>query len=388
MMRKFGIPALAVIGLLVGFLAVKRASHKYVSVPPVVAPVGNPFENSIAASGIVEPASRSIGLSPETGGLVTAILVQWNQQVRKGQRLLVLDPTAIDSQIRQAQANVLVGQAQLQEAEANLAKLKSPPRAIDRPAYVAAVAAARADYRLALGRWKRVKPAIDTKAFSSDDLANRRYAWLAAQADLAKASAALAAFNAGTWSRDIAIGESEVVAARATVVARQADLDALKTQRGLLTVRSPIAGTVLKINTRIGQYVAAASFANLTNNPQSAPLIIGDIRHLNVRLQIDQEDASRFVPGQPAVCFVRGMPHTSIGLTFVRIDPFVLPKQDLTGAPTEQVETRVLQVVFRLKRPSFPVYVGQQVDAFLKTPYNSRQSGHGTWAAKPERSLP
>ena len=117
-------------------------------------------------------------------------------------------------------------------------------------------------------------------------------------------------------------------------------------------------------------------------------LIVGDVPHLNVRLQIDQEDASRFVPGQSAVCFVRGMPHTPISLTFVRIDPRVLPKQNLAGAPTEQVEIRALQVVFRLKKPPFPVYVGQQVDAFLKTTYNSRQSGEGTSAARPERSLP
>ncbi len=370
MIRKYGIPVLAVLGLLAGLLAVKRASHHYVSVPPVVTPVGNPFAHAIAASGIIEPVGRAIGISPEVGGLVTAILVKWNQNVHRGQPLMQLDPTTVNAQIARARAAELSAEAEVLQAVAALKKLTAAPRAVDRPALLAAVAAAQAGERLAKGRWLRVQPAIGTHVFSADDLANRHYAWLAAKAELQKARAALAEFDAGSWRRDISIARAAVAAAQAVVMERHADLNLLRVQRGLLTVRSPINGTVLKINTRVGQYAGAASAVDLTNNPRTAPLIIGDIRRLNVRLQVDQEDASRFVPGRPAVCFVRGMTRTPIRLTFVRIDPFVLPKQDLTGSPTEQVETRVLQVIFRLGRRPFPVYVGQQVDAFLEVPHN------------------
>jgi hypothetical protein len=44
----------------------------------------------------------------------------------------------------------------------------------------------------------------------------------------------------------------------------------------------------------------------------------------------------------------------------------VIPKVSLTGASTERVDTRVLQVIFKLKAPEGkPIYVGQQVDVFI-----------------------
>ena len=116
----------------------------------------------------------------------------------------------------------------------------------------------------------------------------------------------------------------------------------------------------------MGQFADTTAVDNLTDNPQLAALILGDIRHLNVRLQIDQEDASRFNPAEAAMCFVRGMTRQQVPLTFVRIEPYVVPKQNLTGAPTEQVDTRVLPVVYRMGSAPFPLYVGQQVDAFIK----------------------
>jgi len=56
-------------------------------------------------------------------------------------------------------------------------------------------------------------------------------------------------------------------------------------------------------------------------------------------------------------------------LEFVRVEPYVIPKMSLTGASTERVDTRVLQVIFSMKKPtSPPVYVGQQVDVFIDAP--------------------
>jgi hypothetical protein len=43
-----------------------------------------------------------------------------------------------------------------------------------------------------------------------------------------------------------------------------------------------------------------------------------------------------------------------------------VPKTSLTGASTERVDTRVLQVIFSFAPPKdYPVYVGQQIDAFI-----------------------
>ena len=55
-----------------------------------------------------------------------------------------------------------------------------------------------------------------------------------------------------------------------------------------------------------------------------------------------------------------------IPLTFVRIEPYIVPKRSLTGESTERVDTRVLQIIFRFDLPQIPVYVGQQMDVFIE----------------------
>ena len=52
-------------------------------------------------------------------------------------------------------------------------------------------------------------------------------------------------------------------------------------------------------------------------------------------------------------------------LSFVRLEPFVVPKRSLTGENTELVDTRVLQVIYEAADDRLPLYVGQQVDVFL-----------------------
>jgi hypothetical protein len=67
-----------------------------------------------------------------------------------------------------------------------------------------------------------------------------------------------------------------------------------------------------------------------------------------------------------AIAFIKGNSERAIELTFVRIEPYVIPKVSLTGSSTERVDTRVLQVIYSLKRPiDQPLYVGQQVDVFI-----------------------
>jgi hypothetical protein len=66
---------------------------------------------------------------------------------------------------------------------------------------------------------------------------------------------------------------------------------------------------------------------------------------------------------------LKGDPSVAFPLEFVRVEPYIIPKVSLTGAGTERVDTRVLQVIFSLERPENPpIYVGQQVDVFIDAP--------------------
>lgn len=69
-----------------------------------------------------------------------------------------------------------------------------------------------------------------------------------------------------------------------------------------------------------------------------------------------------------ATGFLRGRPEIKTPLTFVRFEPFVLPKKSLTGDSTERVDTRVLQVIFSFPRGDLPLFVGQQMDVWIEAP--------------------
>ena len=63
---------------------------------------------------------------------------------------------------------------------------------------------------------------------------------------------------------------------------------------------------------------------------------------------------------------MRGDPRQEFRLSFVRVEPYVIPKKSLTGDNTERVDTRVLQVIYALETKDRPVYVGQQMDVFIE----------------------
>ena len=46
------------------------------------------------------------------------------------------------------------------------------------------------------------------------------------------------------------------------------------------------------------------------------------------------------------------------------------PKKSLTGDSSERVDTRVLQVIYRVEDAALPVYVGQLMDVFIEASHN------------------
>lgn len=151
---------------------------------------------------------------------------------------------------------------------------------------------------------------------------------------------------------DVALAEAQLAAARAAVAQTEALLERL-------TVRAPLAGTVLQVNVRAGEFVNVLSSV--------APVVMGDIDFVQVRADIDEQLAPRVRAGAQAIGYLKGDTEHPIELTFVRIEPFVIPKRSLTGASTERVDTRVLQVIYRFPNPpERRAYVGQQMDLYIQ----------------------
>ena len=97
------------------------------------------------------------------------------------------------------------------------------------------------------------------------------------------------------------------------------------------------------------------------------PIVLGDLTSLQVRADVDEQNAMRIKPGQKATAYLKSDASKAFPLQFERIEPYVIPKVSLTGASTERVDTRVLQIIYRLKVPEgTSLYVGQQVDVFIE----------------------
>lgn len=193
-----------------------------------------------------------------------------------------------------------------------------------------------------------------------------------AEAAFQNAQAHVARLNRITDKR--AVSEEELQERKAELDGSRAALDAatayLKTLQTLLelhTVRAPVNGTILTMDIRTGEYAP-------TGTPSTPLMRIGNIHPLHLRVDIDENDAWRVVPHAKAIAYVRGNPSLSFPLSFVRIEPYIRPKQSLTGGSLERVDTRVLQVIYSFEPEDKPVYSGQQMDVFIEAPRHSPTS--------------
>ena len=60
----------------------------------------------------------------------------------------------------------------------------------------------------------------------------------------------------------------------------------------------------------------------------------------------------------------RGAADVQVKAKFVRAEPQVVPKRQLTNSAAERVDVRVLQIIYRLPDDD-RFRVGQQIDAFI-----------------------
>ncbi|MFM9958575.1 MAG: HlyD family secretion protein, partial [Phycisphaerales bacterium] len=208
----------------------------------------------------------------------------------------------------------------------------------------------------------RIMEAVeDPRAVSRDDISRRRFAVPIAEARLREAEADLSLLRAGAWAPDIAIAQAAIDTATAQV-------EQVKTDVERLTVRAPVDGKVLQSNIRVGEFAQAGAL--------STPLILfGNTDTLHVRVDIDENDAWRLRTSAAAMAYVRGNTSISTPLSFVRVEPYVVPKRSLTGESTERVDTRVLQVLYAFDPRSLPVYVGQQMDVYIDAPRETSPGG-------------
>jgi len=342
-MIKYGLPIVAALTLTFSVFAIVKSQPGHVTVAPPSPPPAPVVQGSVGAVGLVEASSENIAVSLPVQGMVTQVYVKAGDRVAKGAKLFSIDD-------RDLQAELGLRRSSLAMAEAKLHKLLQSPRPEEIPPAEAKVKDAEQQYQDADVQLKLIESVRDKRAIRDEDLQRRRIAAKAAEARLDQAKAELALLKAGAWQPDIDIARAEVNEAQHQVNRVEADLE-----RTIVT--APITGQILQLKVRVGEYAPAGQLAQ--------PLILmGATEQLNVRADVDEHDAWRVKSGAGGVASIRGDSSHRYPLRFVRFEPYVIPKKNLTGDSTERVDTRVLQVIFALDR-NVPVYAGQQMDVFI-----------------------
>lgn len=340
---------LPVLALSMGGLGFYHVKHESQSAPPAAPPeypARSPYEDGIAASGVVEARSENIAVGAALSGLVLEVYVPSERVgtvVKAGQALFRVDDRHLKSQLK-------VAEAQLAMADARLEKLQQQPRPEELPPSRAKAQTATANTARLLDQYQRAKRLVGTGAISQEELVARQREYEAATYQEAQAQAEYELLKAGAWKPDLQIAKAEVDEARAQV-------EQVKTEISRATIVAPVDGIVLQVNVRAGERVS--------DMETKALMVMGDLNTYHVRVDIDERDIAHFRSGAPAKAYPRGETAHAIEMRFVRVEPYVVPKKALTGDNTERVDTRVLQVIYAVGNADHPVYVGQQLDVFI-----------------------
>ena len=295
---------------------------------PVTPPSVSPYENFIAAAGIVESASENIGLGTMVSAVVEKILVKKGALVSKGTPLFTLDN-------RQAVADL----------ELRIAQWKASKTALEQ---------AKASLKLAEDEFNLVNALTDKRGVTKDELVTRQ--------------------------DNVVIAKAGVDNAVAQVKAAEAQAHEAQVLVNFYTVYAPIDCEIMQINVHPGEYAAANPLTVSSNSPSSpsqALMLVGNVSSYHVRVDVDENDAWRFKKDEPAVVFLRGNVEYHTELKFEYIEPYVIPKASLTGDSTERVDTRVLQVIYSFNPKAIPVYLGQEVDVYIRADKISPKARYG-----------
>ncbi|MES2252145.1 MAG: HlyD family efflux transporter periplasmic adaptor subunit [Pseudomonadota bacterium] len=269
-------------------------------------PASSPFKHAIAGIGFVEANSRNIDVGTFTSGIVQKIYVKEGDVVEAKAPLFELDT-------RSAILQVTIDEHEIKALEQ-------------------CVEAAKATYGYA------------------EDLHNRDQK-----------------LKDGVKSRsDIKKVEFEFQKALADLNTQKIKLEQARSKHALsmvaldkLIVKAPVAGIILKTYVNEGEYI--------NENTQTPIMTMGNHKPLYVRVQIDENDVWRYEHKAKAVGFLRSNAADGYLLTCVRFEPYAMPKNQLSGNSKELIDTRIIEIVYKIENTHDDVLIGQQMDVFIET---------------------
>ncbi|MDJ0680061.1 MAG: ABC exporter membrane fusion protein [Xenococcaceae cyanobacterium MO_167.B52] len=325
-----------------------------------------PKISTVTALGRLEPSGEIIEVSVSSsanGNRIEELQVSEGEEVKQGEIIAVLDSRdRAEAALRQAEARVTIAQANLArvKAGAKTGEIQAQRAAIARieaerinnlTAQTAMVSRMEAELRNAKIEYKRYQQLFDDGAISESQKDNKKLTLETAQEQLTEAKANLSRTRTAQEQQiaeakailnkiaevrpvDVQVAAAEVKEAQAAVATAKADLDRTY-------IKSPQAGTVIKILTRPGEVVSS----------NDGVVRIGQINQMYAIAEVYESDITKVKIGQKATVNSNALSKALTG-TVEHIGLEIKRQEVVNTDPTANIDAKVVEVKVKLDEAS------------------------------------
>lgn len=353
-----GSSAVVVLALIVVIVSVATRKDQP-EVTTVKIDVRPELRSTVTASGEVRPI-RYIKLTSEVQGRIQEIYVNAGDQVSKGQSLVRIDPTQLQSNqeaqfaatqasindVQSARNGVASAQQGLVVAEAAVSQARQQ------------IVSAEIELKTAERELKRVTNLVEANVLSRSEYDAARDRYDQAKAKLQAQNIAVKEAVERANQQRVAVKEAQtnVKSSEARANQQQAFLRGQSSQREKATQYSPLNGVVADIPTRVGEFAVAG----LSTTPL---MTIADMSTINVEVNVDETEIANVDVGQTAKVKVDALGEKEITAVVTQKNPLAVSKSDTTGGLSNRVnvqEAKEFKVTIELRE------IGDDVRAKLR----------------------
>ena len=347
--KKIIIAVVAVVALaLIVIISVVASRKDEPEVTTVKVDVRPELRSTVTASGEVRPI-RYIKLTSEVPGRILEIYVNPGDQVNKGQALVRIDPTQLQSSqeaqfaatqasindVQNARNAVASAQQGLVVAEASVSQAKQQ------------TVSAEIDLKTAERELKRATNLVESNVMSRSeyDAAHDRYDQARAKLEAQNIAVKEAIERANQQRVAVKEAQTSVKSSESRANQQQAILRGQSSQREKATQYSPLTGVVADIPTRVGEFaVAGLSTTSL--------MTIADMSTINVEVNVDETEIANVDVGQKVKVKVDALGEKEIDAEVTQKNPLAIAKSDTTGGLSNRVnvqEAKEFKVTIKLE---------------------------------------
>lgn len=278
---------------------------------------------TVAESGTVQPLTK-VEIKSKIAGQVAKLLVDVGDKVEKGQLLIQLDTTDIERSRAQSEAD-------RDMAKARLDLLKAGSRPEDLSEAQAQVAQAEATHERSRSDYRRSQEAVKAGTITPREAEGAKGEYLSSKAQLESARSRHAKLKAGARAEEIA-------EARAQLQKAEIALKAAEDQLSYASIRSPMAGTVIKRGIEVGEMVSPGVSATAQG---TSMLTVADLDRLIISSNLNQVDVGKVHKGQNVEVRVDSAPGQVFHGTIRKVAPAAETSKDGASSiqtfPTETI---------------------------------------------------